>query len=439
MDSELKYTPSFYLSALAEKLTSNKLVGMDHVDVCIVGGGIAGLSCAQTLIEAGYDVAVIEARRVFSGASGLNGGFVSAGYALSIPDIEKKVGRTTTKALFNLSRTGVNRIRQNISTYAIKSSSKEDGRIRLMRYFPSREELATPADMMREFEYEIRPVDQGWLERHLSSRKYKHGFFEPAAFHINPLNYGVRMFSELQKNGLKVIEGVKVSSIRRTDDQYLVSSSSGSISADNVVICTGGYTSGESKKLKRSILPITTYVAVTEPNDELPEQHIQTSYGLGDNRRASDYYRIVNQNQLLWGGRITAFPTERLEKITDLIRADIYKSYPKIKTLKIQTAWSGIMGYAVHKMPYVGRMDSGIYYCTAFGGHGLNTGTACGDVIAKAIIGNNNTIELFKQFSLKNNFGFLGKIAVECTYKKYIFGDHIRESNAFAKFYGRSL
>jgi len=57
------------------------LAADEHVDVCVVGGGVSGLSCARALAEARLRVRVLEARQVGSGASGRNGGFALRGLA----------------------------------------------------------------------------------------------------------------------------------------------------------------------------------------------------------------------------------------------------------------------------------------------------------------------------------------------------------------------
>lgn len=421
------YQSSFYSETLSEALTPDPLEPDQSVDVCIVGGGIAALSCAQELLEAGYKVVLLETKKVFSGASGLNGGFVSPGYALSTSDIETKVGTEATKELFKLTVKGTEKIDQNIETFNISSACQTQGKILLLRYPPSKNERQHAEEMREKFNYEITPVDEMWLRNTLSSTTYKYGFLHQNGFHMHPLNYGIALARNLQRKGLKIVEGERVLSIKPQGNQYQITSTSGRTIANHVVVCTGGYASGEVKRIKNSILPITTYVAVSEPDETLPNQHIRTNYGLGDNRRASDYYRIVNHNQLLWGGRITAFPTESTHTIADYIKRDILKSYPTIKKLRIKTAWSGIMGYAMHKMPYIGRFDDGIWYCTAFGGRGLGAGTAGGKVVADAILGHNKNINLFQPFTMRSTFGLLGRIGVEATYKKYIITDHIKE------------
>jgi glycine/D-amino acid oxidase-like deaminating enzyme len=60
------------------------LAGKIEAEVCVVGGGLAGLTAALELARRGVSVALLEAKRIAWGASGRNGGFVSDGFALGI-------------------------------------------------------------------------------------------------------------------------------------------------------------------------------------------------------------------------------------------------------------------------------------------------------------------------------------------------------------------
>ncbi|MEM1345944.1 MAG: FAD-binding oxidoreductase, partial [Pseudomonadota bacterium] len=64
-----------------------------RADVCIVGGGYAGLSAALHLAEAGRSVVLIEANRIGWGASGRNGGQVASGPRADMDDYVEAVGR----------------------------------------------------------------------------------------------------------------------------------------------------------------------------------------------------------------------------------------------------------------------------------------------------------------------------------------------------------
>ena len=71
--------PSLWAATAAPALPTPPLAGDVSVDVCIVGGGYAGLSTALHLAEQGTNVALLEANEPGWGGSGRNGGQVIAG------------------------------------------------------------------------------------------------------------------------------------------------------------------------------------------------------------------------------------------------------------------------------------------------------------------------------------------------------------------------
>jgi glycine/D-amino acid oxidase-like deaminating enzyme len=74
------------------------------------------------------------------------------------------------------------------------------------------------------------------------------------------------------------------------------------------------------------------------------------------------------------------------------------------------------MSYARHLMPQIGRSADGLWYATGFGGHGMNTTTIAGRVVAEAIAGESDRIKLYAPFGLDWNGGPFGRIAVQATY-----------------------
>ena len=68
------------------------------VDVCVVGGGIAGLSVALEAAKLGATVAVLEQRQVTWNASGYNIGTVSPGFGGEITDLIARVAASMIPA-----------------------------------------------------------------------------------------------------------------------------------------------------------------------------------------------------------------------------------------------------------------------------------------------------------------------------------------------------
>jgi gamma-glutamylputrescine oxidase len=145
------------------------------------------------------------------------------------------------------------------------------------------------------------------------------------------------------------------------------------------------------------VLPVATYVAVTEP---LQQNAINTAAAISDTRRAGDYYRLIDEGRILWGGRITTQVT-RPSHLAERMKGDMIATYPSLGKPRIDYAWAGLMGYAIHKMPLIGRDAEGQWFGTDFGGHGLNTTAMAGVILARAIAAGDDAYRQFTPFAPK--------------------------------------
>ena len=93
---------SFYKSSVKPFEFSERLENNLDIDLCVVGGGLTGISSALNLAREGYSVALCEARTLGWGASGRNGGQLGIGMRKDQFFIEKKLGFEHAKELWNL-------------------------------------------------------------------------------------------------------------------------------------------------------------------------------------------------------------------------------------------------------------------------------------------------------------------------------------------------
>jgi glycine/D-amino acid oxidase-like deaminating enzyme len=207
-------------------------------------------------------------------------------------------------------------------------------------------------------------------------------------------------------------------------------SAGGQARAPHIIFATGGYTGGLMPVLRRAVLPISTYMMVSEPAPELIATAIRTPEAVLDDRRASDYYRVVDGGKrLLWGGRITTKAASAAGIAAEL-RAEMEHVYPQLAPLRTEVSWSGQMAYARHLMPQIGKLAPGAWHVTAFGGHGLNTTALAGRVVAEAICGETNRIAAFAPFPLVWAGGAVGLAVAQATYWKLQLQDWWRERAA---------
>ncbi len=165
--------------ALAERIDT---------DVCIVGGGLAGLSTALGLVERGVrDIALLDAQTVGFGASGRNGGFVFGGYSLDNADLLRTLGPESARALYRLTIDAVELIRARAARYGI-DCELVDGGVILANRFAYTARLCAPRKLMKEaFGVDWEPLDERALRTRLKTDRYRGGLFERNAFHFHPL------------------------------------------------------------------------------------------------------------------------------------------------------------------------------------------------------------------------------------------------------------
>jgi gamma-glutamylputrescine oxidase len=406
---------SFYEATVVRPERAS-LSGKRAADVCIIGGGLAGLSTALGLVERGVrDVVVLEAQQVGFGASGRNGGFVFGGYSLDCADLLNVLGPARARELYALTTDAVDLMRQRIRRYGIECDDTHAGVI-LANWFDEPARLETQRRLMKDsFAVEWEPVDAATLATQLKTRRYHGGLLERNAFHFHPLKYVLGVAAAVAAAGAQIYEHSPVVRLQRQGSGYLVETASGAVEARQVVMAGGGYARNVYRQVERAVLPIATYVMATEPLGERLKEAINTAAAIYDTRFAFDYYRPLPDTRILWGGRISVRNREP-EAIARLLRADLLKVYPQLHDVRVEYAWGGLMSYARHKMPQIGQSADGVWYAVGFGGHGMAPTTVSGELLAAAIAGERAVPEAFATFGLTPTFGTLGLAAAQLTY-----------------------
>jgi len=408
--------PTFYQATADRMLRFPALEGRTDAELVIVGGGFAGLATALGLMERGvHGCLLLEAQTIGHGASGRNGGFVSGGFSLDAATLLERLGRNEARRLYRLSDQAVLRIRERIDRYRIDCDPSYSG-VMVASWFPDDGPLRQLQRFMRE-SYE---VDWHWLSREetraqLLTDRYHAALHEPEAFHFNPLKYAQGEARVLRDGGVGLHEQSRVTKIEPDGAGWRVEVGEASVRCRQAVVCCGGYIGLLYRPLSRATMPIATYVMVTEPLGERLRSAMRTDAGVFDTRFAFDYYRPLADTRLLWGGRLSI--RERSpQDVARLLTADLLRVYPQLRGVQVSHAWSGLMSYARHKMPQIGRLHDGLWYATGFGGHGVASTTMAGEVLAQAISGEAELPSALTRFGLPSTFGPLGRMAAQATY-----------------------
>jgi len=397
------------------------LQGETPADACIIGGGLAGLTTALELARRGKRVVLLEAKSLAWGASGRNGGFVSNGFAESLDGIALRASLEAAKALFTLSRLGTEFVRrESAEVDGIKAG---DGWIAARRYDSGSKLKIYCERLQRIFGDERQFLDTEETRARLNSSRYFQSLYDPSAFHVHPLRYALLIARRAEAEGALLHEQAPALEVSGSSGNWLIRTASGQVRARHVVHAVSALDRRVHAPSGRGVLPVATYVAVTE---SLQQDVIRTQSAASDSRRAGNYFRLVGEDRILWGGAITtrlSAPTRLAERML----ADMLSVFPQLGKPRVDYAWAGLMGYARHKMPVIGGDGQGQWWATAFGGHGMNTTAMAGILLARAIADGDDEYRRFAPFAPRWVGGPLGRAGVQASYWWMQFRDRLDE------------
>lgn len=376
---------SFYRARTPAPPAGAALSGRHDADTCVVGAGFAGLNTALGLAERGRgDVLVLEARDIGHGASGRNGGFVFGGFSRGEAELLAELGPQRAQALYQGTVDAVELIRRRIQRHAIACDAVDAGVV-WANWFRDAAVLRERQRLLAE----SYGVHWQWLDREemasrIVSTRYGEGLFEANALHFDPLAYARGLANVAMGQGVRIHESSPAIALDRHGGGWRVRTPEGEVFARHVVLACGGYLAGLRREVDAGVMPIATYVMVTEPLGARLDEVLRTRAAIYDSRFAFDYYRPLPDTRLLWGGRISVRDRSP-DAVRRLLRRDMLRVFPQLEDLRIEHAWSGLMSYARHQMPQLGKIDEGLWLAQAFGGHGVAPTTFAGELLAAAI------------------------------------------------------
>ena len=408
--------PSYYRMSAPAPAVIAPLCGAVEADVCVIGAGFAGLNTALGLAERGRGgVVVLEAGSLAHGASGRNGGFVFGGFSRSEQDLLAVLGAQRARSLYQGTLDAVSLVRRRIGEHHIACDATDAG-VLWVNWFRDPAPLRARQALLAE----CFDVHWDWIPREqraewVRSDRYGDALFERNALHFNPLAYAQGLAAVAASKGVVLHEQSPATALQRREGGWRVTTPQGEVRARQVVLACGGYLAGLRRDVDAGVLPIATYVMVTEPLGAGLSEVLRTRAAIYDSRFAFDYYRPLPDTRLLWGGRISVRDRSPGD-VQRLLRRDMLRVFPQLAGVRIDHAWSGLMSYARHEMPQLGRIDEGLWLAQAFGGHGVAPTTFAGELLAAAIAEGDQRWREFADFGLVSALKPAGFVGAQLNY-----------------------
>ena len=434
------FHPTYYDEARPPRPARPALATACEAEIAIVGGGLAGLATLLSLAERGTRAVLLEAQAVGTGASGRNGGFLHEGFPVPVGRLEARLGAPHARALWALSREAVALVEARWQRYAIKVGAVP-GTITASVFDDAAGLEAECRHLVTGYGAAMRFLPRPELRRLLASPRYFDGLLDQRSWHLDPLALVDGYAAAALARGAVIHEASPVLAMGREAGRWRLTTPKGAVLARHVVLCQSAYpppieTRGDDgspaaaaeasalRRLRRGILPVFTYILVTEPLGERGRAAIRTAHAVYDDRFATGYYRLLPDGRLLWGGRIGL--TEHPRRLEAALRRDLAFIYPQLAGVRIEHAWSGRMGFSRSRMPILGELAPSLWAATGFGGQGVAATTMAGELVASALAEGDERWRLFTPFQPQPVPGRLGRLAAQGLWRGYGARDGLR-------------
>ncbi|NKD77940.1 FAD-binding oxidoreductase [Haematospirillum sp. H1815] len=389
-----KFSMSWYAASAHKAAPRPALSESCHVDVCIIGAGITGCSAALHLAQRGYRILVLDAGTVGCGASGRSGGQMIAGYNLGQDRIARLVGEDDARHLWDLCEESLSLTRSLVAEHAIDCDFVNG---HVMVGEQSRHASALHA-LCREWEDGGRKGLELWdhaqTQAHVASPRYTCALYDPGGGHLHPLNYTLGLASAAERAGAVFCEQTPMVSWQ-DGDPAVVRTPHGQVYARFVLFCGNAYLWGSEPTLARTIMPVGTYIAATEPLGEARARAlVPGNEAVADCRFVLNYFRCSRDHRLLYGGRVSY---SRLDppSVSEAMRKNMVDCFPQLADVRIDYAWGGLVAITMNRMPHFGRLAPNVLFAHGFSGHGIALTGLAGKLMAEVIDGQAGRFDVF--------------------------------------------
>lgn len=389
---------SLWHDTVGDDLTPRPALGGDlDVDVAVVGAGYTGLWTAYHLLTAdpSIRVAVLEKHIAGYGASGRNGGWVSALFPTSLERLAAEGGRDGAMRMQQRLYDTVPEIGRIAEAEGIDCHFEQGGLVSVARnpaqLERARAEVAAHAAWGLGDHHRLLDVVEV-LER-IRVPDALGGTFTPHCAVIHPARLVRGLARSVERRGGRIHEQTPALDVgsRQVVTPY------GTVSAEHVVLATEGYTPTVAGR-RRAVAPVYSLMTATEPlDDELWAQiGLEGRPTFNDNRHLVVYGQRTRDGRIAFGGRGARYhyasrlspAYEQDARVHGMLQRILVEMFPVLRGVRFTHTWGGNLAVPRDWFPAV-RHDrrTGLAFAGGYVGDGVAASALAGRTLAAMIRG----------------------------------------------------
>jgi len=350
-----------------------------EAEVCIVGGGIAGITTAYRLAAAGCRVVLLEAGKIGYGVTGYTTAKITCQHRLVYDQMIKALGRERAQAYASANQSAIDWVEQTIGKEGIGCDFT-----RLPAYVYAEEE-----EEIKDLEKELEAYEKLGLSGELTADTGL-PFPVPGALRMDnqaqfhPIKYLYGLANAARREGLTIYEGTQVMMLTRDDDRWKVHTSAGDMFAKYVVLASHfPFIDKPGLYYLRLYAERAYIVARRVPEANLPGMYINAK---GTSRSLRMHRDEKGPLVLLVGSEHRTGKEDSAKRHYDALLQWGTSIYPKGTA---EYHWSTQDIITLDGLPCVGHLAKqtpGVYVATGFHKWGMSNGTAAGIILSDMIL-----------------------------------------------------
>ncbi len=371
------------------------LAGDITIDLCVIGAGFTGVNAALTTANGGGSVVVLDSETPGWGASGRNGGFCCLGGGIQErAKLRQRFGSEGEARYLHAEKDAVDHVAGLLHRHEIDADVHSKGETYLA-HKPSR---------LSELEAHGRAYEEmyGGRATYTSAKGLAdegmagpfHGAVTiPTGFALNPRKYLDGLLRASREAGVRIYPKSPAISMERQGGVWRVTTPSGSVTAEKVLIATNGYSSDDLPRwMAARYMPTQSTVIVTRPmsGEEIQRQGWTSQQMSYDTRSLLHYFRLMPDNRFLIGMRGGLMSTAGSEtRARSRVRASFAKLFPAWADVEITHEWSGMVCLSPKFLPFAGEVPGhpGLMAGFAYHGNGVAMGSFTGHLLGQMALG----------------------------------------------------
>jgi glycine/D-amino acid oxidase-like deaminating enzyme len=377
-----------------------------QADVVIIGAGYTGLSAAHHIAKSGLKPVVLEANRPGWGASGRNGGVITAKFRQSFRGIDAAHGRAMARRMYEIAHESVEIVEELVSEFGIASARlTRSGQVKAAHNHATLRAAVDEADWMkREMgDADVRTLDADQVREETGSRAFVGGVLNPGSGGIHPLNYLHGLAEGLAQRGVAIFQESPALLLQRENGLIVAETPQGAVRARQAIIATNSYSdlTPATRHMQHTLVPFRSAIIAT---DKLPHNlagHLMpTGRTYTETKRMMRWFRMVD-DRVIFGGR-GAFGKQDSESAFNALRKAMIGIFPELADVPLSFKWSGLVGMTLDSMPHIGRLDDRTLFSMGYNGAGVAMSSLMGRYLAAFVCGEKPDVGLLDASRLKS-------------------------------------